>query len=81
VIKLQMPQEEVYAECGQPVSIDLRGIKGERWEDTGMFFNWSLFVGFTNKKTTHSSIYVDIGVGDLSIRANISDDGKLNIGI
>lgn len=81
MVQLQMPQKEVYERCGQPVSIDLRGIKGERWEDIGMLWNWTLFVGFTNKKTTHSSIYVDIGMGDLSIRVNISDDGRLNIGI
>lgn len=79
MVKPQMAQEEVYKRCGLPASTDLWDIKGERWDDPGILCNWTMYVGFKNKRVTNSSIWLDFGKDDYSIRVYVSWNGRISL--
>jgi len=81
MVNPKMTQEEVYKRCGKPASTDLWDIKGERWDDPGILCNWTMYVGFKNNRVTSSSIWLDFGKDDYSMRVYVSWDGKISLNI
>lgn len=76
-------RNDVYTACGPPDNTTLRGVKGEEWERKGLFWTWTMLIGFNsdNESVTNSSIWVDIGPRHYDIRLNIMVNGRVFINV